>query len=179
MIHDYKSCWPTLGPFRYSRGAQKGPFGLKQGLTGRKAPGARFMTRFGPYCCQLVWLGCNHGYHTLWPGAGTLLGPTGAPKGPVLTQNAPFGGPGGPPRARRGQIWSQLLPIVLTGLESFYHTLWPGLGPFLGPQGPKKGPFFAQNAPFRDPEGPRRAQRGQIWSQNLRAAVHGLDTWLQ
>ena len=107
MIHDYKSCWPTLGPFRYSRGAQKGPFGLKQGLTGRKAPGARFMTRFGPYCRQLVWLGCNHGYHTLWPGAGTLLGPTGAPKGPVLTQNAPFGGPGGPLRAPRGQIWSQ------------------------------------------------------------------------
>ena len=41
MITNYKSCWPTLEPYRYLRGAQKGPFGLKQALTGRKALGAR------------------------------------------------------------------------------------------------------------------------------------------
>ena len=37
-IHNYKSFWPTLGPFWYNWGAQNGPFGLKQTLTGRKAP---------------------------------------------------------------------------------------------------------------------------------------------
>ena len=38
ILHDCKSCWPPMGPLRYPRGAQKGPFGLKQTLTGRKAP---------------------------------------------------------------------------------------------------------------------------------------------
>merc|ERR1712173_448451 len=25
ILHDYMSCWTTLGPFRYPRGAQNGP----------------------------------------------------------------------------------------------------------------------------------------------------------
>ena len=32
ILHDYKSCWPPMGPFRYPQGAQKGPFGPKQTL---------------------------------------------------------------------------------------------------------------------------------------------------
>ena len=102
MIHNYKSCWPTLGPYRYLRGAPKDPFGLKQALTVRKALGARLGARFGPNCRRLVRLGWSHGYHTLWPGIGPLLGPQGAPKGPVLALNAPFRGPGWTRRARFG-----------------------------------------------------------------------------
>ena len=61
IIHDNMSCWPTLGPFRHPRGPQKGPFGLKQTLTGRK-PSERPMT---PHECPkmhktlcLVGLNC-------------------------------------------------------------------------------------------------------------------------
>ena len=75
ILHDYMSYWATLGPFGYPRGAQKGPFGLKQTLTGRKASERSRGARFGPNCCQLVWLGWNYGYHTLWPGIWPFLGP--------------------------------------------------------------------------------------------------------
>ena len=68
---------PLWGLFRYPRGAQKGPFGLKKTLTGRKASEHPRGARFGPNCCQLVWLSWNHGYHTLWPCIGPLLGPQG------------------------------------------------------------------------------------------------------
>ena len=77
ILHDYKSCWPPMGPFRYPRGAQKGPFGLKQTLTGRKAPERPREAGFGPNCHRLVWQGWNYGYHTLWLGIGPLLGHQG------------------------------------------------------------------------------------------------------
>ena len=54
IIQDYKSCWTTLGPFGYPRGAQKGPFGLKQTLAGRKASERTRGAGFGPNCLQLV-----------------------------------------------------------------------------------------------------------------------------
>ena len=57
--------------------APKGPFRGPEGL-GR--PGE---SRFGPNCRQLVWLGWNYGYQTLWPGIWPLLGPQGTQKGPI------------------------------------------------------------------------------------------------
>ena len=87
IIHDNMSCWPTLGPFRHPRGPQKGPFGPKQSLTGRTASERPKGARIGPNCCQLVWLGWNHGYHTLWPDIGPLLGPQKAPFWPLKDPN--------------------------------------------------------------------------------------------
>ena len=49
--------------------APKAPFGGSEGLEG---PGE---SRFGPNCRQLVWLGWNHGYQTLWPCIWPLLQP--------------------------------------------------------------------------------------------------------
>ena len=136
------------GVFWYSRGAQKGPFGIKQALTGRKAPGAKFWARPGPNCRQLVQLGWSHSYHTPWPGIGPLLGPQKPQKGPILAKNDPFGSPGGTWRAPGGQSLSQLPPIGLTGLESWLpHNLafyWASLWT----PGDQKGPVLARNAPF-------------------------------
>ena len=52
----------------------------------------------------------------------------------------------------------------------------PGIGPFLGPQGPQNMQVLAQNIPFGGTGGSRRAWRGRIWSQIPRAAVSG--TWV-
>ena len=82
---------PLWGLFRYPRGAQKGPFGLKKTLTGRKASEHPRGAKFCPNCCQLVWLSWNHGYHTLWPCIGPLLGPQGHQKGPFWPEMPIFG----------------------------------------------------------------------------------------
>ena len=161
MIHNYRSCWPTLGPYRYLRGAPKGPFGLKQALTGRKALGARVGARFGPNCHRLVRLGWSHGYHTFWPGNGPLLVPQGPQKGPfwpnmpVLAQNASFGSPGGPRRVPTPSgccAWAGLMVTTNFGLVSslFLATILI-FGPILGPHGPKKGTFRAKTGTFGAP----------------------------
>ena len=88
-----------------------------------------------------------------------LLGP---PKALILAPKGSFGGTGGPRLAPGVQIWAQLLPIGPTEMYSLLqHTLawyWVSLGP-------QKVPILAQNAPFGDPGGHRRAPEGQIWSQ--------------
>ena len=119
MIHNYKACWPTLGPYRSLGGAPKGPFGLKQALTGRKALEARLGARFGSNCCKLVRLGWSHSCHTLLWGSGM---DSEGPRGPDLVPTA--------------ADWSAWAAIIV------YHTLWPGIGPLLGPLGPQKGSFW-------------------------------------
>merc|ERR1739842_218102 len=103
-------------------------------------------------------------------GYGAPSGSLGALKETVLARNAPFGGPRGPRRAPRDQIWSQLPPIGPPWLDTWSpHTLtWyrGQLGPNLVPRGPprtsgapKRGisgktvPFTFW--PFRAPKRPR------------------------
>ena len=76
------------------------------------------------------------------PGIGPLLGPQGPQKGPFWPQKPLLGVLevlGGPPGARFGPNCRQLVRL---GWSHGYHTLWPGIGPFLGPQGHQKGPFW-------------------------------------
>ena len=159
MIHNYKSCWPTLGPYRHLWGAPKDPFGLKQALTGRKALGARLGARFAPNYCRLVLLGWSHGNHILLPGIGPLLAPR-VQKGPDLAQNAPLGGPGGSRRARRGHIWSQHPGAAVPELDSDFGLVSRLFlaailifGPILGPTRSKKGTFWAKTGPLWAPCG--------------------------
>ena len=133
---------PLWGLFRYPRGAQKGPFGLKKTLTGRKASEHPRGARFGPNCCQLVWLSWNHGYHTLWPCIGPLLGPQGHQKGPFWPEMPLFGVTevlGGPPGNRFGPHCRRLAWL---GWNHGCHTLWPCIRPLLGLQGHQKVPFW-------------------------------------
>ena len=76
-------------------------------------------------------------------------------------KSLPLVGPG-------GRIWSQLQPIGPPGLDSWspvvtHHTLWPVIGPLLGPllrtfralrgpPGPPKGPFWASVGTKMAPE---------------------------
>ena len=38
ILHDYESCWPPMGPFKYRQEAPMGPFGPKQTLELLSAP---------------------------------------------------------------------------------------------------------------------------------------------
>ena len=121
------SCWPTLGPYRYLRGAPKGPFGLKQALTGIKALGARLGARFGPNRCRLVQLGWSHGYHTLWP-VGTKSGSRGPSESLQDSQKGHFG----PKRALLGALGAKKRSQVC-GIQS-RQTNQRRLGPNLAPE---------------------------------------------
>ena len=99
MIHNYKACWPTLGT--YTEGP-KGPFLPKIGPNWAKALGAGLGARFGQNCRRLVQLGWNHGYHTLSPGIGPLLGL----QGPQRARFGLFWGSWMDSEGPGGQIWS-------------------------------------------------------------------------
>ena len=101
--------------------------------------------------------------HTLaWYRASS--GPPGTLKGPVLAQSAPFGGPRGPRRAPRDQIWSQLPLIGLTGLELWLpHTLaWYRASS--GPPGTPKGHFWPLKVPQNDVFGRFLQLDGSKWA---------------
>ena len=130
--------WPPLSPWD----GRDGPTGIQNSST------------------QCIWVVRIHI---------TRLGPLtdlyGTP-GPVLAPKDPFEGPRGTWRARRVQIWSQLAPIGLTGLESWLPdtlTWCPSRAnfdrshdkvcekfqfwPHFGPPGPPKGPVWPQKGP--------------------------------
>ena len=117
--HPYHALGPLNGPLRHSRApkgpvlAPKGPFGGPRGT--RMAQRVQIWSQLPP-------IGLTE-LESLLPHTLALYrassGPPGPPNGPVLAPKDPFGGPRGPWRARRGQIWSQLPPIGLTGLESW------------------------------------------------------------
>merc|ERR1712212_1170627 len=134
--------WAPLGPKRARFGPKRPFWGSPRVLKGPRGPDLiHKLPPIGPTGLEL-WLP-----HTL-PRYWVSPGPQGAPKGPVLAQNAPFGGPGGPWRAPGGQIWPQLLSIGPTGLKSWLsHTLAWYRASSCRPGAPK-GPILALNVPF-------------------------------
>ena len=151
ILHDYKSCWTTLGPFGYPRGAQKGPFGLKQTLTGRKASERPRGAGFGPNYRRLVQRVWSHGNHTFLPGFGPLLAPWG-PKRASFGPKCPFWGPQRSQEGPRGQN----LVLTATGCSArvkLMVTTHFGLVSvlFWAPRGPKRA-SFGPKCPFLGPE---------------------------
>ena len=120
-----------------------------------RAPFGPFLSpgdsREGPTCIQncstqCIWVVRIH-ITPLGP-LTDLYGTPGPSKRALLAPKGPVGGPIGSRRAPGDQIWSQLLPIGLTGLESWLpHTLaW-----YLASSGPPvdpKGPIWALNVPY-------------------------------
>ena len=146
--------WPPLSP----GDGRDGPAGVQNTST------------------QCAWVGRIH-IMRLGP-LTDLYGTPGAPKRARFGPKRPFWGPGGPHGAPGGQIWCQLPPIVPPGLDSWPpHTLTWYRDPS-GPPGALIGPVLAQNTPFGDLGGPRRAPGDQIWSQRPPTGPPGLDSWL-
>ena len=108
----------------------------------------------GPKLFYTVYLGGTHPYHILGP-LNRPLRHSRAPKGPVLAPKGPFGGPIGTRRAPGDQIWSQLLPIGLTGLESWSPDTLTWYLASSGPPGAPKGRVLAPKGPVLAPKGPK------------------------
>ena len=78
-----------------------------------------------------------------------LYGTPGPQKGPVLAPKGPFGGPLGTRRAPVTRFGPNCCQLVWPGWNHGHQTLWPGIWPLPGPQGPQKGPVWAQKGPNR------------------------------
>ena len=107
------------GPFRDHYGtpgapkravlAQIGPFGGPGGPWA--APGGLILAQV-PLVGPTGWAGSISCAWAPYETTKALLGP---PKGPILAQKVPFGGPGGPWAALGGLIWAQLPLVGPTG----------------------------------------------------------------
>ena len=102
-------------------------------------------SREGPTCIQncstqCIWVVRIH-ITPLGP-LTDLYGTPGPSKRALLAPKGP-GGPIGSRRALGDQFWSQLLPIGLTGLESWLPDTMTWYLASSGPPGPPKGPVLA------------------------------------
>ena len=89
IIHDNKSNWPTLGPFRYPRRALKGPFGPGWPPIGRNWQARQKMLQKGSNGPKTLLTCIIHDNKSYWPTLGPFWYPRRAQKGPF--------GPGWPP----------------------------------------------------------------------------------
>ena len=71
-----------------------------------------------------------------------LLGPQ---KGLILAPKGPFWAPWGPRRAWGARFGPNYRWLVQHNWSHGIDTLWPGIGPLLGPQGPQKGQIRVGN----------------------------------
>ena len=119
-----------------------------------RAPFGPFLSpgdsREGPTCIQncstqCIWVVRIH-ITPLGP-LTDLYGTPGPSKRALLAPKGPVGGPIGSRRAPGDQIWSQLLPIGLTGLESWLPDTLTWYLASSGPPGPSKGPVLAPKGP--------------------------------
>ena len=101
---------------------------------------------------KIVLTCITHNYMSYWTPRRSFRHPWGPHNGPKHHPN----GPRGTWRARRVQIWSQLPPIGLTGLESWLPDTLTWYWASSGLPGTPKGPDLAQNAPFGGPNRPLR-----------------------
>ena len=147
ILHHYWSCWPTLGPFRYPRGAQKGPFGLKQTWTGRKSPERPMTPQECPQHHKTLWLVEHHWYNTFWHTSRPFGLSIGAQRVLIWPQNCPFGPFEDPSMARKGKKESTTLTNSYLGYLYWCDTFLHVFILFGHSQGPLKGRVWPRKDP--------------------------------
>ena len=160
ISHDYKSCWPPMEPLRYQRGAQKGPFGLKQTLTGRK-PSERPMT---PHECPkqhktlcLVGLYC---YGTFSHTSRYFGDSMGAQRGLICPKTALLDPLKTSQWSERSKRSLKLLQILIWVGSTFLLVFIP----FWHSQRPLRGHFWPPKGPQNDVFGSFLQLHGSIWA---------------
>ena len=109
ILHDYMSCWTTLGPFRYPRGPQNGP---KQHRNGPEWLKITRMAQNGTAWPQMTLKHFPWVYYMIichvGPPWALFRGPRGPHNGPKQHQKWPFmtkNGPSWPKMALRDPKW--------------------------------------------------------------------------
>ena len=102
ILHEYMSCWTTLGPFRYPRGPQNGPKQHQKGLEWLK------ITRMAQNVTAWLQMTLNtsNGYITWLYVMLDHPGPfSEAHGGPIMAQNSTKNGPSWPKMALHDRKW--------------------------------------------------------------------------
>ena len=153
ILHEYMSCWTTLGPFGYPRGPQNGPKQHQNGLEWLKITR---MAQNGTAWPQMT-LNTSHGYiawlYIMLDHPGAIQVPTGAPKWPKtapkwhrIAQNH-----------QNGTAWPQMTLNTSHGYITWLYNMLDHHGPFSGAHG-----------------GPKRAQNNTKMAENItKMALHG------
>ena len=123
-LHEYMSCWTTLGPFRYPRGPQNGP---KQHQNGLEWLNITRMAQNGTAWPKMT-LNTSHEYITWLYVMLDHSGPfSEAHGGPKMAQNSTKNGPSWPQMALHDPNGPKTL---LMGILHDIMSCWTTLGPF-------------------------------------------------
>jgi hypothetical protein len=125
ILHDYMSCWTTLGPLKYPRGPQNGPKQHQNGLQWLKITR---MAQNGTAWPQMT-LNTSHGYITWLYVMLDHPGPfSEAHGGSIMAQNSTKNGPSWPNMALHDPKWPCMTPngpkALLMGIIHDIMSCW-------------------------------------------------------
>ena len=166
-IHNYKSCWSTLRPPRYSRGLQKVPFSPIPQISWPKFGAKKNRRNIGMWGVQSV--------ATEYPAQIILLRTIWSHPAGENSQKHHFGSFSLKIRPFCGDFWANWHPkqfhIVYLGDTYPYHTLVPLNGPLLHSRAPKRArcspqrPFWGPQRSSEGPRGPDLFPSAADWSE--------------
>ncbi len=114
IIHNYRSYWPALGPFRYPRGAKRAISAQSLKLLGPNFGSQKKSSEYRHVGCPES---CN-GMPCSYIAVADHIEPSNASEavsGLVLAPGGPLEGPKGPWTSPGGQIWAQMPAVSPPG----------------------------------------------------------------
>ena len=150
IIHNYRSYWPALGPFRYPRGAKRAISAQSLKLFGPNFGSQKNLRNIGMWGVQRVATECP--VHILL--LRTILShpmPLRPFRGSFWPQGALLRAPKVLGRPQEAKFGLKCQRLVHLGGPHQYQVLWPLKRPLRPSRGPQKGPFWPQEALWGPP----------------------------
>ena len=161
ILHDYMSCWTTLGPFRYPQGPQNGPKQHQNGLEWLK------ITRMAQNGTAWPQMALKH-FHWVYYMITCHVGP------PWALFRGPRGPNNGPKQHQKGLEWFKITKMAqnvtawpqMTLNTSIWYITWlyamlDHPGPFSEAHG---GPIMARNSTKNGPSWPKLSLYDPKWT---------------
>ena len=150
IIHNYRSYWPALGPFRYPRGAKRAISAQSLKLLGPNFGSQKKSSEYRHVGCPES---CN-GMPCSYIAVADHIEPSNASEavsGLVLAPGGPLEGPKVLGRPQEAKFGLKCQRLVHLGGPHQYQVLWPLKRPLRPSRGPQKGPFWPQEALWGPP----------------------------
>ena len=151
IIHNYRSYWPALGPFRCPRGAKRAISAQSLKLLGPNFGSQKKSSEYRHVGCPES---CN-GMPCSYIAVADHIEPSNASEAVselVLAPGGPLEGPEGPWTSPRGQIWAQMPAVSPPGWTASISSALATQETFTALPGPPKGPVLAPGGPLGAPE---------------------------